>query len=483
MLADHCGNCGKPLGWLGTKGIDHCEHCGASLTRVAAAQIDADLVPEAAEVAALVSPSADLRGRAAKRLPAPFCDWEPGHIFAAIVNLGPIGANPEQRGRASAAIAMARGDFRQCDVNQLCTGYSLVTEWPESLIDLLDAVTAPVRNEGGDWQDTLGQLGRFFHHHAPDTPIGRLLRSEIPHALRKLPIPFPVVRNSTLLGIPRQDTIGLAEARREFRIDNRVVARLKGRAEGALTSPASRHRTHLFDRARLAKSVCIYREAVGLKAIAKGLGIPPYCVNSLAACGLPIFDGQSARSLFATLDAISPAPEGGIPLAVALQWRLHSEQWAGAFKAVVNGQVRVLGVNRHVQARSDRLLVDAAELGRLVNALPRKQEVPEATLTASMTARLLGMQLGFVMQAVRHGVLPAARIKSNLLAIPLSGVATFVREYVTTSEIKFRLSGVAGSFRRYDRIGVSAERVLCKSPIWRRDKLAVLFPALEQAPG
>lgn len=82
----------------------------------------------------------------------------------------------------------ANGDFRFFTVHHLVEGLRIVSDWPASLLDLMDEITASRGDERCGLRELLGPLGRCFDVGARQTPLRALLSEELPRVIRKLGI-------------------------------------------------------------------------------------------------------------------------------------------------------------------------------------------------------------------------------------------------------------------------------------------------------
>ena len=182
-LTSRCPGCDGKLQWETARALSRCESCWTVLADYPGGRLSADLHADAKDVAGLVSPDSQVRNQVLRSLPQPFCSWEPGDVFQAAVELGLITSSPIAPPNCPRSKLLSVGDFSRFSAAELVSGYNFIKSWPRSFRRHVEEVT---RERRGDRRTFLGRMGKYFDRLAPETPLCRLIRQELPAVLGEL---------------------------------------------------------------------------------------------------------------------------------------------------------------------------------------------------------------------------------------------------------------------------------------------------------
>ena len=485
LLVSACPSCGGRLGWRGRRSLCFCEKCMHPLVNAPTMALDPDLHELARHIANLVSPDSAMRKQACSHLPAPMCDWEPGDIFSAIVELGAIlpGDSSKQRGTAESG----RFKLSNCSVEHLVRGYRFLLGWPTSLVGELE-----VRPSSRECQsyNRIRVFGRYFRHSATDTPLRDILRAEIPLAASRMDAPLRSPSGVRPVWDMNRNMISQSEAERELHISKHVLRRLPPTAKcvriganGVVT----------YERSLLDKSRRVFHEGVRAAECADVLGVPAWAMAALAERGLlaRVVDTDAellaAECLFerSSLGALDRKltnrriVEGviGVPVERIMRHRFHPMDWADLISAIMLGDI---GVAQQQEGRGHQIIsmmLCISDAERLLGILPTREPPQGIPISCADSAKLLGTNEVAVGVAVRKGLLHAKKGKGNRLGIELCDVAAFDRAFFVSSQSRanFAVGGLVFG-NRMRSAGYTPVAVIHKLTVWMRTDVDRVFP-------
>lgn len=456
-LRHECPHCDAQLGWDRAVGISVCEKCDLDIRLGPAHLLSEERRPAYSVITGLVSTDPGRRAQSVERFPDRFRDWQPGDLFSAIVDLGFARGCPA----TPSSSPLANGDFRGFTEEHLFLGYDLLMHWDEVFPGMLQEI---LQSQGSmssrGTPHSLGLLRRFFYANASRTALVDLMRTEIPSTLRNLKMPLRVVRNSVLLGVKREGTVSLRDARERYKIDNRLLARLVDQADCFIARHESKFGTRLFHEEMLANAIHSFRTATSIEALSRELGVPPCIVEACESLGLfervavkdaqllagsmILYETTSVKAFinaFERRETTSPDLQN-ISFLEGMRGQLLPAAWALILKALAEGKL-AFQVDRAAGAWSSAIRVDPSEIERAIAELPSHPLPKAMRMSMGNAAVLLGISPTSLGCAARAGLLTAERHESGY-SVALGHLDAFRRDYVFNQELNeaYAQSGV-----------------------------------------
>lgn len=442
MLLEECIVCGSKLRWLRVLGIHVCDNCGRSLRRAHSTRVEWSLQKDARTISNLVHVDTYKRAEASALLPQPFCHWEPGDAFAAVVEFGQVlknMTNEDQEGHESPSQHI----FSELEVSHLVGGYQILRTWPDSFPRLLNEIA---KGRTGSCQTVLRPIWRLLSANSSPTPLRLLIREAAPPLFRSGTVPLKSRRGLRLSWISKGVLISAKQAERRFHIHRHIIRRLSktGKClvsnQGGWTQEAA-----LYDSRLLAKSVAILEKAIRIPECARALGFPDYCVNAvvregvlssiddedaLLLAGEPLFMRISLEGLIGQIsDVPITAGPGEISLLEALQGTVNPYPWAAMLKAILDRRLRLLGRGSASLSVAERLLINSQAARKVLDTLQMPDLPTGLSISCLSAARALGISNVLLGKAAHAGFMGATKT-TNRLMIPIADLDSFNTNYV-----------------------------------------------------
>jgi hypothetical protein len=465
--------------------MDICGKCRAPLIDAEANRLGEDHADDAANAALLASPNAPERRRALDMLPAPFCHWEAGEVFAAVVEVGAlaIGDAPDRVGLVR---AIKNGDFSAYKTSDLVRGYRFIKRWPQSLTDELRrlAVDEAVKNTL-QLPVLAGPFGKYFYKSNSLTPLTALMRKEVPPLLYSLGVAPLRTSGCCPDWIKKGDTITQNEAIKMFKLDASTLRRLHG--DGQCIVMVRGGVGHLYTKEALHNSVATMRSAARGIDCAKELGIPLHCVSSLRDAGLlscvedrdalllagvPLFDPLSLQVLQSRLRNVPVVSEPGTQtLQTLLRGRFHPGDWADAIAAILSGDIGIARRSKSGPILTNGILEEKSAQ-RFLASIPHRDLPNDVVVSADTASKMIGVTHCIISRAASLGLLKVER-GHNPLRINLVELARFHQAYISGAEGDQCFSLKRGGFSRRMRMASIAPVAKSHSnTFWDRSAVA-----------
>lgn len=447
-LQHECPHCDACLGWDRALGISVCEKCEGDIRSGTVDLLPEELRPDYSVIAGLVSTDPARRAECLGGFPAPFCNWQPGDLFSAVVDLGFARGSPE----TPSSSPLANGDFSDFQNEHLFLGYDLLMRWDDVFPNMLqEIISGQAQASTRGTPNSLGLLRRFFYANASQTPLVDLMRAEIPPAIRNLNMPLRVARNSVLLGVKREGTISLRDAKDKYRIDNRILARLVDTADCFIARHDSKFGTRLFDEEGLATAIDAFRTATTIEVLARQLGVPPCIVEACEKVGLftrvnvndaqllagsmTLYDPHSVTAFIGALERQdgSPTVPSNVSLLQGMRGQLSPSAWAHIFKALAEGALP-FEIDREKGAWSSSILVQRSDLKGALRALPGYPLPDDLRVSMGNAALFLHESATSLGSVARAGLLTAERHDTGY-SVALRDLDAFHRAFVFSQEV------------------------------------------------
>jgi hypothetical protein len=342
----HCRH-GHRLGWAIAKRQSVCDVCGETLFLLdheSAEKLEAGIFNDCLKAARLVSPDIVVRNLAMAELPQPFCAWEAGDAFTAVIELGVTADELTAKAGKDLSSQLGPGRFSEYAPAHLARGYRVVSDWPRSIDEFLEKeVTDACRTSFVK----SNPLGKFFARYAPKIPLRDLLRERA----RDGGFNFDGRRRSPIIRrVPAGNTSKMAK---RFGICERTLRRLHGAGACIISTNRRTHRPVRYDSEMLAISLEQLRGGIRDDQCSRLLGVPDFCVPAMADIGLlnvvtdhdalimardVLYERASVQALAATLSNL-PLVEregSGISICDAMLGRFVPEDWADVMFLIVN---------------------------------------------------------------------------------------------------------------------------------------------------
>lgn len=469
MLISSCPICKKPLGWTATLGVWRCEHCGGSLRHHRPGKVSWKFRTEAAAVGQIISPIGAERVEALRALPMPFCNWEPGDVFDAIVELGTIATRPDDQNLAR---DMRTGNYSAGGVQgvlDIVNGYRIVKGWPNSLATLARQVV--IQNTSADEKvrnDSLGPLQKFFGRSYRDSSLRQLMTSALPEAFAEMSLPTRMFSHSRLFrgtpaGARRLRPAGAgrilpvgpmsqAAASKLLHIQKKVLRRLDSDGLCLLRPANSRRAVPYYNAEMLTRSVGVYKKAIDPRQAARRLGIPEFVLPAVChACSVSqiidadavllsghptLYEPNSFDAFVSKMLRIAVKPgEYGVSIEVALGARgLEPNAWAALISGILHGKICVRIATRAKDAPMRRVRIDPDEVTKLLKDVP--VYIPAGVTVSGMVAsKLLNRGYFVICTLIQLGIIKTNSASSKQWAkIPLEELLVFRENYLTSKE-------------------------------------------------
>jgi hypothetical protein len=444
----------------------------------------------------LIHHSPEVRAEAASRFPDPVRSWEPGDIFGAIADLGTIVAADSGPITLTGQVIFAK-IAKTVAPESLAYAYRIMTNWPAGMKAFVEDYTARRMSERSGVRRTLGDLGRYACFPGKGTPLAELFRAELPGILRQLDLPLYASKQSSILSVPRIAKVSNGEARVRWGISNRVLVRLEQSGGAIVAKRAGKRGMILYDAEKLATSINELRSGIGEDEITRKLGVPAYCLETLADVGLieRIKNSNALRlaggarlftrtSFDGLLFRLNDLPKGSNPactLEEAMFGRLHPMDWAVVLDAVLARSVFThrLGSSG---VWTDRIMVNPVEIAELLG--DGNRPLPSVKVSARLAARLLKVAKGYVPAMIENGFLAGSLTGSQFSRradINLRSVDDFLKAFRTTQAASTRTKLSAPAIAaRMRRSGFAPAGRAAKLVIWRKSDFLRVFPELER---
>ena len=429
-----------------------------------------------------------MRQRALTLLPEPFCQWEAGEAFAAIVEMSTFSTMDATNSNGAPQWKSLRGgDFSSYTASDLVRGHRFAKAWPHSLELMLPSVLT--RNTL-NLQKLTGLFGRYFQPSSLVTPLAKLMKVEIPRLLAKGDF-IPVPSSGVCPGWARRSgVVTHNEAAKKFEIDKTTLRRLRARGRCLIKSSEQRA-SILYDEHALGNSIRIWREAMREKDCARETGLPKYCVEHLRLSGLlkeiedhdailmageKLYDSGSLQQLRTRLESIPlSSGRGTRTLERLLQGRFHPADWTDAISAILSGELRIV---RCCGASLIDAVVEEESAAIFLLRHPEREPPKEIVVSNALAGKLIGICDSPICAAVQQGFLVGVRgRRSN--EISLFELARFHRRYITAAEGDLLLNLRPGSFSWKMRArGFQPLAKLNRTNVWYRRDAGCLFTDL-----
>lgn len=478
MLLERCNACGEEFGWARCRDLLRCDRCNEPIAQESSF-VPTQFAQTASAVAKMVSHIEDDREQTLRTLPAPFCNWSAGDVFAAVVEMGAaITAGPRS---AKINKKIAVGDFDDFGLAELDAGFRCIADWPVSLTNVVRAEYE--RSRSPSLRGCLGGLAKFLTATAHPSPLCDLLRGQAVHAIGQAGLPLKrSSRLSSEAGWREAVVIG-SEAEAQYGIARRQLLRLQGHSQIFVGGRSGRGGTELYDRTRLAALAADRDTSVPDITAAKLLGLPAFVVPSLASrrvLGRPsnsdlalIFPNRPrvmTSAVSRLLTRLEKLPDvqspGAVTLDAALQGCIDPAAWAVAIEAILDRRVEISKAGGGPSFRG--ILVDQGQMKRaLEDFMPGTGDEFISCVTAS---RMLGVSGPFVGEAVRAALL-AGEVGLNNSKISLESVRAFARMFVLNAETSLRLRCTKNQVRhRMRKMGLEPAHTVMRANVWKRDE-------------
>lgn len=494
ILIFECPHCERKLDWLYTKGPTKCQRCGHSLLDVDPEYAPAVLHSDLRFIASLVSFDANVRARALAKLPSPFSDWTSGQVFSGLIELCILTICAEVKVETKTLCSWRSGDFSFASPLRLVHALNVMRYWSSEFPRVVSDI-AKIGSSGERKNSiliALKPLLKFTRSNVPETPLGELIREQLPSVIRMQGIPLKHYTKSKVLNVPRYDAVTTNEAIKLFGIAGSALSRLHKSSKTLVAAQGLQKGLTLYDAERLSYSIAQIRKSVGHHAVARILGIPACFVGTLADRGLinrisdadallmtqakESFDRESVHALCVKLEESRVnLPNAGIPIDSGLNERREEALvWAEIIASVIDGRLQIRGYNDSKRGFAKRALVRQADLDYIVRKIP-KTSVEERSVSAIIAAQVLRWSDERVSQAAREGLIAGSKI-GNDFSIPLAAIRSFRDRYVLPNEIAVlvgcRIRQVSSLMRKM-RIPAVATVFHCS--IYSRDQALAAF--------
>lgn len=436
LLSTCCPCCGKELVLRYQCPMNECGWCHAALTEATGVLIDRALANDAVAGAKLVDVNENVRRKALCLLPEPFCSWEAGEAFSAVIEMGAITNDTKENSLLS---KVKRGNFCDFSVSTFVDGYRFIKNWPSSFDHYLGLWLDTT--ETADINKCLGPLSRFFRQKAAPTKLRETIRTSVLDSLTKLGVQADRSRRAHVHWMGTAGSINRISASRKYKISLKTLRRLQ---TSSVTERAFCCRGRdLFDEELLANSIRILRESISTYSAGTQLGLPAFCLPSLRARGLldketdrdatvmaqeVLYTVESVQRLSAAMLAASTeSVEDAIPLNEVLRGKFHPDDWADAVAAVLEGRIAIS--LRRSDGGPQKIQVNAAQAMALRCELPNRLAPDDIYVSSVGAASLLGIHDVTVGRLISSGYLNAKLGKGNIKLISLHQLYEFHGRY------------------------------------------------------
>jgi hypothetical protein len=495
-LRSSCMQCQRALGWSKTRGIDFCEYCNKHLGGPAERSVPHELHQGLRDATALVSTNAELRKEALSKFPAPFRQWEAGIVFAALIELGAMAA--QSADDASPAVWPTSGnDFSRIEPIHVAEGQRILADWPNSLQTIVRKV-ATAAAERGATDGQLAFLGPFkkyflrktFDDGTSERPLNSLLVSEITEIVQTLALPIRSYGGAQRFQFRSDKVITASEAAHEFGVAFKILKRLDSGGDSVISRVKYDRGVKIYDPEKLRSSLELYRARISSYKTGSAVGLPDYTLPTLADAGMiaaitdkdallmarvaMLFEKKSVEAFVASFDDLTGQhPHAAVSLYEAVgHRRIEREIWAKLFSALSAREIVCLGINDSARGLTKRLLVDRDRITGFIKEIP-SQPLPDLEVTSIAAEWILAASPEFVSAAIRNRLLPARRVRQNIM-IPLAAIAELHDRYISPKEIARVLGVSLQSVSRHRATILNVLPIEPQSPkflLWRRDEL------------
>jgi hypothetical protein len=497
LLIGECPYCERPLGWHRTLGPWRCETCGRSLRHHKGDSVPEKLRDNLRIASALVSTDPAIRIRAMESLPSPFCAWGAGDVFAAAVELGTGAMIHRAGGKLADASSLARFDFSYFSEEHLAAGIELISGWESKFPNLVKDVVLFNLRSTKSARRALGFFGKYFTADCADTYLRKEIRRCMPKIISSLNAPIKTYDNSSIPVYRNSMVFSRSEASKSLKICARTLCRLDKKGESSIRSRGHKSETKLFNAKKLSASVKFYRSSISGSVAAARLGLPSFAMTALANDGVidRVFDRDAmlmaqADQLYTSvsIDTLRDAlfgvaqgrDDGGISVWKALEREAAPAIWSGVIKAILSGELYASWNAGPNAAAGEALSLQPIAVQDFRVGLRHELAPEDVTICEIEAARVLGTSPVVVSQAVKSGLLRAARSRRRL-EIPLKALAEFSSEFILNGEIADRMGVHSAACReRMSDCGITPIRACPKARIWPRAEVEALLAERRQ---
>lgn len=492
VLVDSCVACGAKLGWRRGVALDRCHVCEQALGIPSGALPDWRHA-DAATLGKLLSSKSEVRRAVLTSLPPPFCSWEAGDVFTAIVELGAAAVNSDATHNSAIGRQMSEGNFACLGEDGIFEGLRIVRGWPGTFTALVKSITSVRVAHGGGWRSCLGALTRNVDPKAARTPFRNLLRDVTPEVLRQLHVPVKWTSGSSVLATPRHGAWTTSEVVEHAGIDRRTLKNLVGNSECFLAKHPGASGAGLFDSKKISECVDLLRRSSRLSTFVKEVGLPMHCAEALIDAGVVnLLDHRDAQVLargdpLLAADCVErlipfhgPLEKGGCSpsassLASLLRRELNPAVWIAALRGLQTGKFKAWKQPLAGNLMEAAFVRDNEFYGVVASA--RQEPVPDIRLSARAARPLLGVSDGFLWAAARAGL-----ISFDERGLSLPSLEVFQKTFVLPSEIATWPTTNSQEFRK----AAKAQRIrpimsILRTRIWSRTDLCEFLPESPRA--
>lgn len=446
-----CPACGRELPWTKAHEIGECPHCEAEFSRQTAETLPAALRPAYSAAFRLIDPDPDKRSKELKKLPDALSGVDAGEAFCTLMSFaGAVHGLARAKAGAEKPFKDAR-HYEAPEPEDIARAHGLLLNWPASLHELVAEFQATVgspRYRGG-----LHTLVAYLRANSKTSRLQELVDQELPSAVKKTGVAFYARGDSRLLSEARGGLVSVSQARAEFNIDNRTLARLPSDSPCLHGRSSSFGGAALYDQHALQEAITAYRSSRSFELAGKSIGVPSFVIPAFIDAGLlkaetnsdavalaaggdlvaehSIAELRTALSGFRGLTRKSGEP---IPLARLLRWNVRPETWAALAEAVVSERLKARVVEPNLSLPSfERLGVSRENfLEWLRCEAPVRPTSPSAcSASKGDVALALGLNSNAVRCAVTLGhLVPTEGPEETILH---SSLSSFAEQWISSS--------------------------------------------------
>jgi hypothetical protein len=490
MLSAVCSHCRHRQIWLYRSAMGLCEKCRAPLTTAKEKSVPSKLRNDAKNVALLVNPLASTRREALAHLPEPFCYWEGGEVFTAIVEMGALLNDRNSKGLVA---KVRRGVFENFSVSDIVNGYRFIMGWPNSLEPLMP------RWRDGEASRTLaksiGPLSPFLRSNAVKGKLQPAISDQVRELLRNKIVWVEGSKTSTPKWMAHDGLIGKTDASIKYQVGKDTLARLRTVGPPASLAICARGR-HFFDEKALAMSISLFRSGATAGECADVLGVPEYCIASLASRGLldlvidpdalklankVIFERSSLERLKSKLcGTLIHKINRGHKVSRVLLHRVHPDDWVDAVEKVVDGTLKRGSGGKGKKIAMAEFLVDSDSAKYFLDEISKRPLPDNVWVCTKDAGILLGLNGGAVGKAIKQGLLISDGRTFPRTMISLSSIAAFNEKYYLAAAVKERFEMDSRLFgQTMKQAGYSPIATINRLRVWVRRDVEAVFPALD----
>ena len=485
LLCHCCPSCKKTLGWVRTHGLARCESCRATLD-TDSVKLDPALAAEAVQIGNLLHRTSAVRDAELIQLPQPFDSWKAGEVFAAVVDLGVIAANPLSAHNHPLGKQTASGDFTALGPNGIFLGWRMVQGWPAPLVSVVETILSANFGKGGENFASLGPLARHLNPAARPTKLRNLLRATIPLVDSRL-------SNFNRAGVRLEkrsalaDAMTTSEAIKLLGVSWSTMRRLKHRGKRVAAYAQPKSSVRLFDRELIQNMIKLRATALEYGQAAECLGVPVHVIPYLRDRGLlsPV-KGNDVLVLAGTeelisRDSIDELLKGVLRVSISnrnvetislergLRHQLNPSVWIGVIEQMLSGKLLAFRVDVG-EPLAKAVHVDALQLRRLIADLDVRPNV-DRSVQLSEASPLMRVSYPVLSKAAALGM-----VKRLGGGLSLWSLLDFQSRYVFPAEVADRYSGGCRVFCNTMRAGGAKSAKLCRVNLWERRDVARIFP-------